>query len=39
MLPYHTRPACPAEYAAAEYVPLLFSTFLGAKLPSVIKFL
>lgn len=34
MLPYHTRPACPAEY-----VPLLFSTFLGAKLPSVIKFL
>ena len=26
MLPYHTRPACPAEY-----VPLLFSTFLGQK--------
>ena len=26
MLPYHTRPACPAEY-----VPLLFSTFFRGK--------
>ena len=26
MLPYHTRPACPAEY-----VPLLFSTFFEQK--------
>lgn len=33
MLPYHTRPACPAEY-----VPLLFSTFFVQKRAGQAKF-
>lgn len=33
MLPYHTRPACPAEY-----VPLLFSTFFSQKRAGQAKF-